>query len=128
MQAQRDLQKLVKNNETERTGKSHLVVVGVDRGSVVGATDVTLVGEKYSLQMVKPPKEEDMKILSQQDPALEPLPTKLEMIDKKVAVTTGTAHLYVDDADVIFEAKGAIGLKAGGNIVVHGGPNVRINS
>jgi type VI secretion system secreted protein VgrG len=128
VQAQRDLQKLVKHNETERTGKSHMIVVGVDRGSVVGASDTTLVGEKYSVQMIAPPKEEDLKVLAQQDPKIEPLPTKLEMIDEKIAATTGTAHVFVDKKDVIFEAKGAIGIKAGGNVIVKGGPNVRINS
>ncbi|MBI4953250.1 MAG: type VI secretion system tip protein VgrG [Myxococcales bacterium] len=127
VQAQRNLVALVKHDETERTGKSRMVVVGENRGSTVGQSDSVLVGEKYSVQMITPPKEEELKIGGQQQPDITPLPTKLEIVHDKIAVTTGPASLTLDTKDVVLECKGSLGIKAK-NVIVEGGPNVLINS
>ena len=58
VQAQRDMQKLVKRNETERTGQNRATVVGRSRTSIVAEVDATLVGVKYSLQMMDPPSQD----------------------------------------------------------------------
>jgi hypothetical protein len=39
----------------------------------------------------------------------------------------GEATAVLDGKDIVFEAKQAITFQAGGNIVVHGGPNIHIN-
>src|SRR5205823_5001514 len=52
VRAERDLQKLVKRDETERTGENRAIVVGESRSAIVASIDATLVGVKYSLQMM----------------------------------------------------------------------------
>jgi type VI secretion system secreted protein VgrG len=126
-QAQRDQQKLVKGNETERTGRNRATLVGGNRAVVVGAVDATLVGKKYSLQMIDSPKPADLQILQMGKPTVSPLSTKVEMIDKKILCTSGEATVVIDGGDAVFEAKQLISFKAGGNIVVKGGPNNHIN-
>jgi type VI secretion system secreted protein VgrG len=127
LQAQRNLQKLVKRNETERTGHNRFVVVGKNRHAVVAASHTTLVGERWQLQIVEPPSEEDLKVLQQGEPAVSPRPTKLEMVDERVMTTTGPAQVVLHGKTVLLECKGGLSLKAGGNLIIQGGPYVRIN-
>jgi type VI secretion system secreted protein VgrG len=126
-QAQRDQQKLVKRHETERTGQNRAILVGGNRALVVGQIDATLVGKKYSLQMINPPTSADLQILAMGKPTVSPLSTKVEMIDKKILLTSGEATAVIDGPDAVFEAKSLISFKAGGNIIVKGGPNIHIN-
>ena len=125
IQAQKDLSKLVKNNESERTGANRTVIVGANRSSVVGANDATLVGAKYSVAMVSP---KDLKILKGQDPDVTPTTTMIEMVDNKITLTTGKATIEIDGANILLKADGDINLRAGGDVVIHGGPFVKINS
>jgi type VI secretion system secreted protein VgrG len=124
IQAQKDLSKLVKNNESERTGANRTVIVGANRSSVVGANDSTLVGAKYSVAMVTP---KDLKILKGQDPDITPTTTMIEMVDNKITLTTGKATVEIDGANILLKADGDINLRAGGDVVIHGGPFVKIN-
>ncbi len=126
-QAQRDQQKLVKRHETERTGQNRSHLVGGNRALIVGQSDATLVGKKFSLQMIEPPRPADLQILAMGKPTVSPLSTKLEMVDQKILCTSGEATAIIDGPDAVFEAKQLISFKAGGNIVVHGGPNIHIN-
>ncbi len=126
-QAQRDQQKLVKRHETERTGHNRAELVGGNRSVIVGEVDATLVGKKYSLQMIDTPKPEQLQILAMGKPQVQPLSTKLEMIDKKILCTSGEATVVLDGPDAVFEAKSLISFKAGGNVIVKGGPNIHIN-
>ncbi|HZO12826.1 MAG TPA: type VI secretion system tip protein TssI/VgrG [Polyangiaceae bacterium] len=126
-QAQRDQQKLVKRHETERTGQNRSELVGGKRAAVVGEVDAVLVGKKWSLQMIAPPQPEQLKIRELGKPEVAPLATKLEMIDKKILCTSGEATVVLDGPDIVFEAKQMISFKAGGNVIVHGGPNIHIN-
>jgi len=126
-QAQRNQQKLVKRHETERTGQNRAILVGGNRALVVGQVDATLVGKKYSLQMINPPKPADLQILAMGKPTVSPLSTKLEMIDKKILCTSGETTAVIDGPDAVFEAKSLISFKAGGSIIVKGGPNIHIN-
>jgi type VI secretion system secreted protein VgrG len=101
MLAERNMQQLVKK----------------DRGAIVGKTDSTLVGEKYSVHVAQ---------------AADPPPasgaTGLEMVDKKITFTTGEASITLDGPDITIEAKGKILIKStGGDVVLKGGPKVKIN-
>jgi type VI secretion system secreted protein VgrG len=127
IQAERDYQELVKQNETERTGESRATVVGKNRDSIVGKVDATLVGEKYSLQIMDKPREEDLKILQQKKPTLSPVATKIEMVDERIMGTTGPAVMVLEGKDAIFTAKGEITFQAGDDIIFEGGPNIKIN-
>jgi type VI secretion system secreted protein VgrG len=124
VQAERDLSKLVKHNETERTGASRTVVVGANRSSVIGAIDTTLVGAKYSLVMATP---KALHIEKMGEPDVEPLATMIEMIDNKITLTTGKATVVLDGPTITLKADGDIKIGAGGEVVIHGGPFVKIN-
>ncbi|MEZ4293743.1 MAG: type VI secretion system tip protein TssI/VgrG [Polyangiaceae bacterium] len=124
IQAQKDLSKLVKHNESERTGANRTVIVGASRSSVVGATDATLVGAKYTVAMVTP---KDLNVLKGTDPDVTPTTTMIEMVDGKITLTTGKATVELDGKNILLKADGDINLKAGGDVVIHGGPFVKIN-
>ncbi|MBK8258632.1 MAG: type VI secretion system tip protein VgrG [Polyangiaceae bacterium] len=124
IQAQKDLNKLVKHNESERTGANRTVIVGANRNSVIGANDSTLVGAKYSVSMVTP---KELNILKGGDPDVSPTTTMIEMVDGKITLTTGKATVELNGKDILLKADGDINLKAGGDVVIHGGPFVKIN-
>ncbi|RLB47036.1 MAG: type VI secretion system tip protein VgrG, partial [Deltaproteobacteria bacterium] len=126
-QAQKDQQKLVKRHETERTGQNRAAVVGFNRAAVVGEVDAVLVGKKYSVQMIQAPQPEQLKIDQMGKPEVAPLSTKLEMVDKKILCTSGEATAIIDGGDITFEAKKLISFKAGGKVILHGGPNIHVN-
>jgi type VI secretion system secreted protein VgrG len=117
MQAQRDLQKLVKNNESERTGANRTIVVGANRSAVIAANDATLVGVKHRLTIAQP-----------KEPPPSIPPTSIDMSDKKLSYTTGEATIIFDGPNITLEAKGNITIKStGGDVIIKGGPNVKIN-
>lgn len=125
-QAQRDRLELVQRHEYERTGVNRVDVTGKKRWTVVGEKHNTMVGKTYSIQMVDPPSEDDLRIMSQRMPKLLPQPTKLTMQNKKFIATTRGATLEIDDKEIIFEAKGEISVK-GMTVIIEGGPKVKIN-
>ena len=49
------------------------------------------------------------------------------MVDGKITLTTGKATIVLDGATISLKADGDIKLKAGGEVVIHGGPFVKIN-
>src|SRR6185369_15425234 len=106
LQAQRDMQKLVKRHETERTGQNRAIVVGKSRAAIVAEVDAVMVGKKYSLQMMDKPSQSDLKILELQKPTVKPSPTKIELVDGKILITSGNATATFEGADISFEAKG----------------------
>ncbi len=117
MQAQRDLQKLVKNNETERTGVNRTIVVGANRSTIVGANDMTMVGQKHRLTIAQP-----------KEPPPSIPPTTYDMSDKKICYTTGEASITFDGPNITLEAKGNITIRStGADVIIQGGPNVKIN-
>ncbi len=128
VQAQMDLQKLVKNSETERTGKSRHVLVGENRSEIIGKLDASMVGKRHVVQTVTPPSKEDFKLLAQQEPTLSPLPTTFDMIDERVIFTTGEATVAFDGTDILLEASGDITVKAKGGDVMIEGSHVYVNT
>ena len=71
------------------------------------------------------PKE--LNILKGADPDVTPTTTMIEMVDGKITLTTGKATVEIDGANILLKADGDINLKAGGDVVIHGGPFVKIN-
>jgi type VI secretion system secreted protein VgrG len=109
VRAQRDLHKLVKANETERTGTDRTVAVGRNRSTTVGAVDATHVGTRHVVTIGQ-------------------TPTSLELTDKRIVATTGEATVTWNGPDLTLEAKGNITIMAHeGDVVIKGGPNVKIN-
>jgi type VI secretion system secreted protein VgrG len=53
MQAERDLVRLTKRNDTERTGEDRTIVVGEGRVSAIAASDSLQVGKRHLVSMVK---------------------------------------------------------------------------
>lgn len=127
LRAQRDLQKLVKHHETERTGQNRAALVGKDRRAIVAEVDATLAGVKYSLQMMDKPSPSDLKILELGKPTVSPQPTKIELVDDKVLVTSGSAVMTLEGGDAVFGAKGELSIEAGGSVIVEGGSDIKIN-
>jgi type VI secretion system secreted protein VgrG len=112
LRAQRDLQKLVRANETERTGTDRSISVGKNRTATVGAVDTTYVATRHSIVVG----------------AAGGQSTSAEMTDKKITYTTGEATVAFDGPDILLEAKGNITIVAHtGDVVIRGGPNVKIN-
>ncbi len=109
LRAQRDLHKLVKANEMERTGADRTVAVGKSRTAIVGAADSTFVGTRHVVTVGA-------------------TPTSFEMTDKRIVATTGEATITFHGPDIALEAKGNITIVAHeGDVIIRGGPNVKIN-
>lgn len=138
IQSETDTQKLVKQFETHRIGNNHMTVVGESRTSVVSKLDALMVGERYSLRSIKPPKVNrndkgkldkggDLKIPELGHPSIEPLKTAIELKDKRVVFTTGQATLSFEDDNVRMEAAGNITVKAKGGDCIIEGVKVHLN-
>jgi hypothetical protein len=96
--------------------KGMQTVVRSDRGAVVGGTDSTLVGDKHVVTMTG----------VRENGA--GAPTHFEMIDKRITFTTGEASIVLEGPNVTIEAKGNIVVRsASGDVVIKGGPMVKIN-
>jgi type VI secretion system secreted protein VgrG len=109
IRAQRDLHKLVKANENERTGADRTIAVGKNRTATVGAVDSTFVGSRHVVTVGG-------------------TPTSFEITDKRIVATTGEATVTFHGPDISLEAKGNITIVAHeGDVIIRGGPNVKIN-
>ena len=126
MQAERDREELVRNNEMERTGINRASVVGDNCGAIVGNIDATLVGQHWSLQMIKPPSPKKMKVLEEKQPDVDVTDTKMAMVDKRIIATTSKATMELDKKEIIFASKGEVSLKAGGAVIIEA-KKVKIN-
>jgi hypothetical protein len=82
------------------------------------------VGIKHTVNIVKT---KDLQILPQGVPDVEELPTKVQMSDKKILLTTGDSIILLDGPNILIEAKSTIGILAEGQVIIQGGPNVYLN-
>lgn len=113
VQAERDLEKLVKENELENTGVNRTITVGMNRTATVGAVDSTVIGERYSASMA---------------PRSGVATTAIEMAHGRIVLTTGEASITLEGPNITLAAKGVITVKSDGNdVVIQGGPWVKIN-
>ncbi len=124
MQAQRNLSKLVKAMEIERTGVNRSQTVGANRTLVVAALDSIVVGKQFSVTMVKP---KDLQIEKQGDAEVEMLATTEQMVDGKISFSTGEMNLVLEKKNISLFGDGDVILKAGGTIDIKG-KHVYINS
>lgn len=124
IQGQKDLSKLVKVGEMERTGANRSQTVGANRTLVVAAVDSTVVGKQFSVSMMVP---KDLQIESKEDAEPEPKPTTQQMIDGKISLSTGEMNAVLEKKDISLFGDGDIVLKSGGTINITG-KHVYINS
>jgi type VI secretion system secreted protein VgrG len=151
VQAERNLEKLVKVDESITIGKNRSKAVGVDetisvggdRVATIGNADVADVGVRHAVAITSGAGA-----------------TQMEMVDGRIAWTTGEATLTLEGPNITLEAAASILLKAatdialeadanitaranvnltlksgsklvvrseGGDVVIQGGPIVRIN-
>jgi type VI secretion system secreted protein VgrG len=124
VQAQRDLRKLVKRNETERTYRDRRRVVGESQLSVIAGLDAYQVGEE---RLVKIVTANDLKILEMGDPDTSPTDTWIEVKSKKITLTNGNAKVVLDGPKIEIEADDGIRFTSEGELIIEGGPNVYLN-
>jgi type VI secretion system secreted protein VgrG len=117
VQAQRDLLRLTKNDETERTGRDRIVVVGEGRVAAVADDDTVQAGGRQLVRMVTA---KDLKIPDMGDPEVEPRDTWLEIAHERITLTTGKATIELDGSDIVVHAKGGLRLSTDGRLVMQG--------
>ena len=109
VQAERDLEKLVKRNEA--------ISVGNDRRTSVGAVDESHVGVRHNVTMRQT-----------EAPRNEKGPTHFEMIDNRIHLSTGEASITLDGPNITLQAKGRVLIHSTDDTVeILGGPWVKIN-
>ncbi|MBK8251554.1 MAG: type VI secretion system tip protein VgrG [Polyangiaceae bacterium] len=99
IQAERDLRKLVKHNES--------ITVGVNRSASIGAVNSIHAGQKHEVVIGQP-----------HDPPPTIPPTRFTMVDKKITLTTGEATIELDGPDIKITAKGSILMAASNGIAM----------
>ncbi|WP_240807664.1 type VI secretion system Vgr family protein [Polyangium spumosum] len=109
IQAQKDMTKLVKNNETSTIQNS--------RTKTVWKNDSHLVGVEHSLTIAKP---------GEGAPA--PGPTKVTMTHRKIVMTTGEATVTIEGDTITLDADKNIKLESRGTIDVHAASGIKVNS
>ena len=116
-QAQRDLLRLTKNDDTERTGADRTIVVGDARVSAVAVSDMLQVGKQHLVKMVQV---NDLKIPAMGDPDVTPLDTWIEMVDQKITLTTGEATVVLEGPNITIDANGGMRFTTDGRLLVQG--------
>jgi len=122
MQAQRNLSKLVKANEDERTGANRSIFVGANRSSFIGAVDNVVVGQRSVAAMV-----EWKEVEPDKPPQMVLKETMIETLHPKISLTTGKGTSIIDDADINVLADRNVVLKSGKDVIVEG-KHVYINT
>ena len=121
----KNLMKTVQASEREITGMNRSVVVGVNRSTQVGAIDSTMVGNTHSV-MVSPPSEG----------GAAPATSYVMQNDKIVLSTPGGASISLEGNKITLNAttidvigSGVVTVKSsGGDVIIQGGPMVKINT
>lgn len=121
VQAEKDLQKLVKAFETARTGHDRVEIVGRDRSTVVAELDARMVADRYLLQMMPPADDQKLKVQTQEVPKISPTRTAIDMVDEQIIFTTGQATVAFAGKDIRLEAKKDLVIHAkGGDVILEG--------
>ena len=92
IQAQRNLSKLVKANENERTGQNRAIFVGPNRSAFIGTNDNVTVGQRSVAAMVEFKEKDPNK---PNEPTMVLKDTMIETIHPKITLTTGKDHWHV---------------------------------
>jgi type VI secretion system secreted protein VgrG len=137
MQAERDMQQLVKNNQSVTVGQNRTKVVGANeavqvgdnltiqvgtnmglyvgqnRETRVGNIDMTTVANQYIVTVTNP---QTIHV-----PGAPPAPaTTLMMTEKQMVMTTQQATVLLDGPNIQLDAQGEIRIRATGNIYING--------
>jgi type VI secretion system secreted protein VgrG len=115
VQAQRDLYKLVKHSETERTGNTRTIVVGAARVTAIASHETQQVGKQHLVKVVSAG---DLHIPDMGDPDVTPKTTMMETVDGRITLTTGNATVTLDGADIGIDAQGALRFSADGMLIM----------
>ncbi len=124
VQAERDLSKLVRKNETERTFKDRTVIVGAARVSGVAELDTVQVGKRHLAKIVNV---KDLHIPEMGEPDTSPTTTWVDMVDDRITITTGKATVELNGANIAVDAAGALRLTSDSMMIIKGGPDVYLN-
>jgi type VI secretion system secreted protein VgrG len=116
-QSERDLLRLTKRNDTERTGDDRTIVVGDGHVNAVAHSDSLQVGEQHLIKMVEAG---DLKIPDMGDPQVTELKTWIEMKDEKITLTTGDCTVELNGGDITVDAKGGIRFTSDGKMILKG--------
>ena len=106
LQAQKDLWKLVKNDELEETRNDRQAQVGGESEHDVGKVDSTVVGKTHEVSVGS---------------------TKVQKVDKQITLTVGESTIVLDGPNITVTAKDQIMFKAVGILSIQGGDNVYLN-
>lgn len=124
LRSERDLEKVVQNDETETTDEDRIMVVGKHLGTTIGTDDAITVGQVHEVRMAKIA---EARVSDQGQPSLTPLDTRREIIARRITLTTGGATLQLDGPDIVVTAQHEVRIKAGGTVFIQGEPYVHIN-
>jgi type VI secretion system secreted protein VgrG len=114
LRAERDLHKLVRQDEVESTGASRTTSVGRNRTVTVGGADSTVVGKRQDIVV--------------NDPDGVKPPTTISMEEGKITYSTGKASLTIEGENISLDAEGSISIRSkSGDVIIQGGPKVKIN-
>lgn len=114
--AERDLTKQVNRSEVERTGEDRTITVGRNRTTTVGGVDATEAVTRHAVTVGTVG-------------AGGGTPTGIELTNGRLVATTGEATITFDGANLSLEAQGNVTIVAhDGDVVIKGGPLVKINS
>jgi len=109
IQAQRNLNKLVKNDETS--------TIQNNRTKTVYKNDSQLVGVQHSLTIAAPG-----------DGAPSPGPTSVTMVHKKIVLKTGEATVTIEGPNITLDANTNIKLESRGTIDIHAASGIKMTS
>jgi type VI secretion system secreted protein VgrG len=131
VQAERDLEKIVKANESEEIGGSatrrvagsetveigaaQTILVGAGRSVAVGGDDEITVGLRHAVTIAPGADSQD---------GLPP--TGLEVANRKIILSTGEATLTLEGPNITLEAAASILLNAAASITVTGRADIRV--
>ena len=117
VQSERDTLRLVKRNETERTGRDRIAIVGQSKVAAIRENDSVQVGERHLIKMVRARR---MGISAMSDPRITPRDTWIEMTDEKITLTTGGAQIVMEGPNITVDADGGIRMTTDGKLIVEG--------
>jgi type VI secretion system secreted protein VgrG len=106
LQAEKDLWKVVKNDEVETTGNDRQIQIAQNQNTTIGNIDGSAAGTRHQVSVGS------SCILKQ---------------DELIEITVGDASVTLDGPDITIVAKSDMLFSALGDFVIQGGPNVRIN-
>lgn len=125
IRAEKDLTKIVVNEERETTQRDRTLIIGQSFAQNVKENDTLVVGGVHSVQMGKFEKAEVVAEGGQPDVVLGE--TLREMIPGRITISTGGATIQLDGPDIVITAESDVFFKAGKDLKIQGGPYVQIN-